>query len=43
LHTGFSSSTTTHDDGKWHKSYPSWNGSLRRRGSRNWPRSRLVA
>lgn len=26
--TGLSSSTVTHDDGKWHTSYPAWNGTL---------------
>jgi hypothetical protein len=26
--TGFSSSTVTHNDGKWHTSYPAWNGTL---------------
>jgi hypothetical protein len=42
LQTGFSSTltATTHDDGKWHTSYPSWNGTVLRRGSRNGLRSR---
>ena len=42
LQTGVSSTTTTYDDGKWHTSYPAWNGTLPRRGSRNWPRPRLA-
>ena len=42
LQTGISSSTTTYDDGKWHTSYPAWNGTLPRRGPRNWPRPRLA-
>jgi hypothetical protein len=38
--TGLRSSTVTHDDGKWHTSYPAWNETLLGRRSRDWPRPR---